>query len=354
MKAWNEMKSDHGARVRLLAMCLVAAGCGGGDDTSRAAPAVVVDARETASALATSRPTKGKVPRARAWRGVTAIDVAPDGGVAIAGADGSVQLQADGATVTRAVSDPSGIATTALAFSADGKQLVSVGRDSVTRVWNVATRSRVLSLHGHEHPIRSVAVSADGAWVASAGDETRVMLWNAGSGKLARVLGGHASFVNAVAFSPDSRMLATGDATGQVVIWNLVNGVPRQKLAEHTDEVNSLAFSPDGSLLATAGEDGRVVLWSADSGQKLQVLAGHEGGVRSLAFSRDGRWLGTGGADAKVLVWDMATRSLSRSLPATASVNTMVFDIHRRKDVLLAGAEDGRLLRWDVARGEPR
>lgn len=339
-----------------LAVCLLAVACGGSDDASQANTAQVTVAPETGNAAAApSRATKGKIARARVLRGVTALDVAPDGGVAVAGADGSVQFQAEASTSRRAMAEPSGLAATALAFSADGKQLVSVGRDSVANVWNVAARSRVASLHGHEHPIRTVAVSSDGAWVASGGEETRVMLWNAATGKLAKILGGqHTNFVNAVAFSPDGRMLASGDASGKVVIWNLANGVPRQRLAEHTDEINSLAFSPDGSVLATAGEDGRVVLWSADAGQKLQVLSGHQAAVRALAFSRDGEWLATAGEGSRVLVWDMATRTLSKTLTASSSVNTLVFDIRKRKDILLAGDEDGRVSRWDVARGEAR
>lgn len=348
--------SRVGALLGVALSALVGA-CGGGDEVSQSSPAQAVATGPTespAEAGRASRTSAGKLPRGRAWRGITALDVASDGSLALAGADGSVALEPEGGAGRRGLAEPSGMPTTAVAFSSDGQRLVSVGRDSVARVWLVSSRTRLLSLHGHEHPIRSVAVSADGAWLASAGEETRVMLWNAGSGKLAKVFGGHASFVNAVTFSPDGRLLATGDAAGNVVIWSVINGVPRQRLAAHTDEVNGLAFSPDGRLLASAGEDGRVVLWSAEAGQKLQELQGHRGGVRAVAFSRDGAWLASGGDEARVLVWDMGTRTLARTLVSTGAVNSLVFDIRRRKDVLIAGGEDGRLARWDVARGEAR
>jgi hypothetical protein len=45
---------------------------------------------------------------------------------------------------------------------------------------------------------------------------------------------------------------------------------------------------------------------------------------------------------------------LNKTLATGASVNTLVFDIRRRKDILLAGDENGRVSRWDVARGEQR
>jgi WD40 repeat protein len=354
MNTLKKMTSGSDRQARALLLCLFVAACGGGDDTPQGTSASA-PVRETATAAAApTRMAKGKTPRVRALRGVTAVDVAPDGSVAMAGADGSVQFQAENITSRRPMAEASGVAATAVAFSADGKHLVSVGRDSVAKVWNVASRTRLMTLQGHEHAIRAVAVSGDGAWVASAGEETRVMLWNASTGKLAKILGGHSSFVNAVAFSPDGRLLASGDASGNTIIWNLANGAPRQKLAEHTDEVTSLAFSPDGRVLVTAGDDGRVVLWSAETGQKMQTLAGHESGIRALAFSRDGEWLASAGEESRVLVWEMATRTLSKSLATNASVNTLVFDIRRRKDILLAGDENGRVSRWDVARGEAR
>jgi WD40 repeat protein len=353
LKPWTTMNTLFEQSARVLTACLLLVACGGGDEssTSSTAPAA---GTPVPAAIESPRVAAGKLPRNRALRGITAMDVAPDGGVAAAGADGRLELQ-DDAGNARAIAGSGGVATTAVAFSADGKLLVSVGRDSIARIWSVATRTRVLSLQGHEHPIRAVAMSSDGAWAASAGEETRVMVWNAATGKLAKVLGGHASFVNAVAFSPDGRILATGDAAGHLTLWNVTNGVPRQRLASaHADEVNAVAFSPDGRVLATAGEDGRVVLWSADSGQKLLALTGHQSGVRTLAFSRDGQWLASAGSESKVLVWDMGTRTLARSIDSPAGVNALVFDIRKRKDVLLVGDEGGRVSRWDVARGQAR
>jgi len=358
MKAFEEMTIHRSRVVWACATSLLVIACGGGEDAAPvlAAPTTAVDARDTAMAAAgTDRVAKTKMPRGRAWRGITAMDVAPDGSVALAGADGSVQVRPENNGNQRGelstMVQATGVAATAVAFSADGKQLVSVGRDSVARVWSMASRTRLLSLHGHEHPIRTVAVSRDGVYVASAGEESRVMVWSATTGQLVKVLAGHASFVNTVAFSPDGRMLAAGDASGKVALWNIANGAPRQQLAAHRDEVNSLAFSPDGRVLATAGEDGLVLLWDAVNGQKLHTLEGHQGPVRALAFSRDGQWLASGGQEARVLVWNMTTGALSRTLPAGAAVNALAFDVAKRKQVVMVGGEDGLLARWDIAVG---
>jgi WD40 repeat protein len=332
------------------AMGLLVLACGGSSDDGATSAAEL--SRETATALVAPRAAHSRLPRGRAWQGITAVDVAADGNIATAFSDGTVRLETANsqATLTRGA----GTAATAVAFSADGKYLVSVGRDSVATVWSVATGARLLSLQGHEHAVRTVAVSADGAFIASAGEETRVLVWNAASGKLAKVLNGHSSFVNSVAFSADGKSVASGDAAGAVVLWNLASGAVRHRLAGHTDEVNSLSFSPDGRTLATAGEDRRVVLWNVDSGQRVQALDGHAAAVRTVAFSRDGRWLASGGEDAKVLVWDAATLALAKTLAGSAtSVNALVFD-GKRKQELVAADEGGRVVRWDVATGVSR
>jgi WD40 repeat protein len=367
MKALENMMTRRGRIALAAASGLLVMACGGSDEAantqaSSAATAAALHDAAMAAAATQATPVR-KVPRGRVLKGVTAMDVAADGNVAIAGADGSMHIESEaqsGNSAARSVlskmSNATGVAATAVAFSADGKHVVVVGRDSVASIWSVASRTRLMSLHGHEHPIRTVAVSADGAYVATAGEETRVMVWSASTGKLVKIFGGHTSFVNAVAFSPDSRLLVTGEASGKVTIWTLANGAPRHRLAEHTDEVNSVAFSPDGRTLATAGEDGRVVLWSADNGQKMQSLEGHRGPVRALAFSRDGDWLASGGEEAKVLLWDMGTRRLAKTLGtgSSAALNTLVFDAMKRKQVLLAGDEDGRVSKWDVVAGVPR
>jgi WD40 repeat protein len=359
-----ENVATRGARFAVAcALGVLVMACGGSDDAINpsSAPAAVADLPQgpaVAAVAAQARSTQ-KPPRSRPLRGVTALNV--DGSLAVAGADGSVQIETDSSAergkarvASSKLVGATGVAATAVAFSADGKHLFGVGRDSVASVWSVGSRQRLMSMHGHEHAIRTLAVSADGAYVATAGEETRVMLWNATTGKLVKVLGGHTSFVNAVAFSPDSRTLAAGDASGKVTLWSLADSAARRLLAAHTDEINSLAFSPDGRTLATGGEDGRVLLWDANNGQKVHAFEDRQTPVRALAFSKDGEWLASGGEESKVLVWDLSTRKLSKSLATDAAVNALTFDTRERKQILLVGDVAGQVSRWDVAVGVPR
>ena len=47
-------------------------------------------------------------------------------------------------------------------WSPDGKRLASGGQDNLIKVWDLATRSEVLTIRGHSNPVHAVAWSPDG------------------------------------------------------------------------------------------------------------------------------------------------------------------------------------------------
>ena len=57
---------------------------------------------------------------------------------------------------------------TSVAFSPDGKRLVSASADQTVKVWDAATGSETLTLKGHTGGVFSVAFSPDGKRLASA------------------------------------------------------------------------------------------------------------------------------------------------------------------------------------------
>jgi WD40 repeat protein len=82
-----------------------------------------------------------------------------------------------------------------VAFSPDGKQVVSGSRDETVRLWDTATGALLQTLKGHTDWVCSVAFSPDGKQVVSGSDDETVRLWDTATGALLQTLKGHTNCV---------------------------------------------------------------------------------------------------------------------------------------------------------------
>jgi WD40 repeat protein len=99
-----------------------------------------------------------------------------------------------------------------LAFTRDGKTLISASGDRLIRLWDPASGKERRRLEGHTAAVLSLALAPDGKRLASGGADRTVRLWNLTTGKEARLIQGHSRDVYSLTFSPDGTQLASADA----------------------------------------------------------------------------------------------------------------------------------------------
>jgi hypothetical protein len=160
-----------------------------------------------------------------------------------------------------------------VAFSPDGKHLLTCSRDKTAKVWDLATKESVLTFPDHQNTVYGVAIKPDGKVGVSCGEDNQLRFWNAtGDGKQIRNAAGHGKAVLRVAYHPSKPLVATCSADSTVKIWNPDNGQNVRTLSGHTDWVYALAISPDGNLVAAGAWNGEVRIWKIDDGALVKAF----------------------------------------------------------------------------------
>ncbi len=190
-------------------------------------------------------------------------------------------------------------------------------------------------------PVTALAFSPDGKLLVSGGYR-QLLVREMRSGKLSRKIGPFSGAIRGIAFHPDGRTLAVAEGvpgrSGAVTLVNFDSG-ETNAIERTKDEMLAVAFSPDGKILASGGTDGAVTIWPAAGGDALKKLE-HAGWVTALAFSPDGKLLASGSSDQTVQVWDTTTWTSRMQLPqpATGEISGVAFS---PENDLLAFAVNG-------------
>jgi WD40 repeat protein len=286
---------------------------------------------------------RGATPRGHGPTGaVWCLAYSPDGqALASGGADGAVRIWKAAGGRQLAVFGGHGQGVTAVAYSSDGKTLVS-GSGAAARFWEAASGRELAMLRGGSSATLSLAAASrrtltrGEALAAASGRElARVEAFSPDLKTLATTGGSTVrlldlttgqertlsrkqedEFIACVAFSPDSKTLATWSlafdarkgnrAALGVRLWDVTATRLRGVLPTPGGDLRCLAFSPDGQSLA-GGDKGVVRLWDLATGKEKALFKGHSQQVLSVGFSPDGRLLAGGGSDGVVRLWETAT-----------------------------------------------
>ena len=172
-----------------------------------------------------------------------------------------------------------------LAFSPDGKRLISQEFGGIAQVWDAANGTLLHRLGEHDRvSIDAVGFTLDGRAVTGGSDRALRL------GSVVVKLAGHKDRVSAIAVSPMDGIIASGDWSGEIRLWDGSTGAPLRTLAKQRAPVHALRISPNGRFLLSAEEFGDWVygarVWELATGKEVHAYAGHDNtrlGCRDLA-----------------------------------------------------------------------
>ena len=149
----------------------------------------------------------------------------------------------------------------AIAFSSDGSQIASGGRDGIVRVWDWKTDLQPLEQSIHQDRIRSISFSENDSVISTVGEDRRFVRYQLRSGK--------------------------------ILVERKIQG---GRLLSMT--------SIDPETIAVAGSDNTIRLIEVNTGNEINQLHGHDGSVAVMV--RTGNHLVSGSFDTTIRTWDLS------------------------------------------------
>jgi WD40 repeat protein len=247
----------------------------------------------------------------------------------------------------------------ALAFSPDGTKLVTTPiYTNVLQIWDRASGHLLHCCQGHRGTVLQVAFTRDGRHLVSGSLDKTVRVWDAATGKELRRIA--TPWPGEFALSPNGQMLATSNSDRTVHLWNLADGRDSKPLKVGIEqsipegfEPIALAFSPDGKKLATSERE-TLRVWDVATGRLESSTPGQgRGQPRAACFNA---------GNVTVLSNSYGTPYTLWSLSPSGEVRTL--RVEPAKQAAFAFAVDGGSLlfaspglgvrQWDAGTGVER
>jgi len=155
-----------------------------------------------------------------------------------------------------------------IAWSPDGKSLVSASRDNTVKVFDAETGAGRLTYSDHKQPVFSVVFLSDHQHVASVGADRSIQIWELATGKKTSQISGLPAETSHLKLLGDDRLVSIG-SDKRVQIHSPRDGKTLRAAAVGMDWASSLAISPDLSHAAIGDQAGNVSWVHLD--QNLEV-----------------------------------------------------------------------------------
>ncbi len=199
----------------------------------------------------------------------------------------------------------------ALAFSPDGKLLLSGDPEGIVRVWDVEAGKLLRGFEAIGVPVVRIVVSPDGSRLAALSSRDRVTVFPLHEGLAARTIdAGHV--IRTAAFLPDGTALVTAGEGRRVECWDLAAGEARWMVDESSFPVQQVLAAPDGASVAVRLRNGKVTLRNSHDGESLLALPGFLPANTIAGFLPDSRFAVFAGDP---VVWTPGTRERGTLAP---------------------------------------
>jgi serine/threonine protein kinase len=163
-------------------------------------------------------------------------------------------------SVTAAFASDENNPVNVIAMSSQGNIFASGSDDGLVRVWDPEAPDKPLNVFSHEQPVKGLAFSPDGKWLVSVGGQNGIRSWSLNNEDTFTLLG-HVGETLWATFNHDGTLLATSGSDGTVRIWDWQNRTQLRVLNEVASPAIAVAFSIDDKYLLSLTTDNSIQIW---------------------------------------------------------------------------------------------
>lgn len=278
---------------------------------------------------------------------------------------------------------------TAIAYSNDGKNVVTTSEDGTIRVWDISQKSIINTIENYpidpniikygthanfivtlsynqslriidlDETIKGIRESSNGInGYISASPIENAIAYSCSKTIVVKDLdskceirwNGQAEFLhNNILFSPDGLLLANVGYDNTLRIWNKKNG---QLLHELKASGHKISFSPDGQHIACSGKE--INIWEVATGKLEKTIENafnsNVVGLQNISFSHNGQFLASVLDDFTIAIYSTVSWELCYTINCDQYVSSICWAID--DNTLLVASESSIITVWDIKTGE--
>jgi eukaryotic-like serine/threonine-protein kinase len=265
-----------------------------------------------------------------------AVAFSPDGSRLAIGEDyGQLRIWDLHAGNSQLLSTGTSASISTIAFSRDG-ELVAAGfgyLEGYVRLWKVPSGQLAGQLKAHTGDVTALAFTPDGRQLITASGDGTIRSFDPSDLSETRPLRSSPEGIASLVLLPDGKTLITGGQGGSVYFWDLSESNRHSTHASFASSrgfnafiglkpadfqaktLNPLAvlrfgvaFTPDSASFIALNTEGALERWDARRLQLVESLPVFGSDHWALALSPDGRWLATGNFPEGITIWDWKAR----------------------------------------------
>ncbi|GHV96328.1 hypothetical protein AGMMS50293_26480 [Spirochaetia bacterium] len=273
-----------------------------------------------------------------------------------------------------------------IAFSPDGRYIVSSSWDQSLKVWNIETARELRTFTG----INSGAVTVD--WspdtiesrIISGSWDGTITIWDARTAEIIKTFPAHTGAVSSISYNNNGEQIISGGFDGSIKIWDkngtFISGFDRYEapinsvinagkfivsgyrdgcmkiwdgntrdiikiLNSNNGAICSLSSDAKGSIIIIGYFNGAIGILDTINYNQRIILNAHNGSVNAVDMSTDGEHIVSCSFDKTVKIWDINTGSLIKTFTGHEnSATTVIFNPNG--EYIVSGSWDGTIRRW--------